>query len=224
MLGAMTLDLLAVLLGGATYLLPAIATDVLHVSSTKYGWLRAAPAIGAFSMAILLSHLPPMRRAGRTLLLAVAGFGLVTIVFGLSKSFVLSMAMLILLGMCDNISVVVRHTLIQMLTPDSMRGRVSAVNQIFIGSSNEIGGFESGITARLFGLVQSVVIGGIGTILVVAASAVAWPELRRLGSLKEIRPSDPDPKPRGFEVLPKERVERVTAPGSSGTTDAAARG
>jgi MFS family permease len=201
MLSAMTLDLLAVLLGGATYMLPAVATDVLHVSSTKYGWLRAAPAIGAFCMAIILSHLPPMKRAGRTLLLAVAGFGLATIVFGLSRSFELSMAMLIALGMCDNISVVVRHTVIQMLTPDSMRGRVSAVNQVFIGSSNEIGGFESGVTARWFGLVPSIVIGGIGTIVVVIGSAIGFPELRRLGSLKDIRPREPDQEDRGFEVV-----------------------
>ena len=188
MLGAMTLDLFAVLFGGATFLFPVFAKDILNVGPLGFAVLRAAPAVGAFSMAIYLAQRPPIRHAGRALLLAVAGFGLATIVFGLSKNIYLSCAMLVLTGMFDNVSVVVRHTLVQMLTPDAMRGRVSAVNQIFIGSSNEIGGLESGVTAAWWGPVASVVVGGIGTLLVVSGIAVLFPQVRRLGSLKDIRP------------------------------------
>lgn len=188
MLGVMVLDLFAVLLGGATFLLPAFARDILHVGATGYGWLRAAPAIGALSMAIIQAHRRPYRRAGRALLLAVCGFGAATIIFGLSRNYWLSLAMLVLTGAFDNVSVVIRHTLIQLLTPDHMRGRVSAVNQIFIGSSNELGGLESGLTAAWFGLAPSVVLGGIGTIGVVVAVAARWPEIRRLGSLRDIQP------------------------------------
>ena len=187
-LATMSLDLFAVLLGGAVYLLPVYATDVLHVGAVGYGWMRAAPAIGAFTMALCLAHLPPMRHAGRTLLLAVAGFGLATIVFGFSRSLPLSLAMLFLTGAFDNVSVVVRWTLVQVLTPDAMRGRVMAVNNVFIGSSNELGGFESGLAAKLFGPFWSVVGGGIGTLLVVAATAMAWPQVRRFGSLSDARP------------------------------------
>jgi MFS family permease len=187
-LATITLDLFAVLLGGATYLLPIFATDVLHVGAVGFGWLRAAPAIGAFVMALSLAHLPPMKHAGRNLLLAVAGFGAATIVFGLSKSFPLSLVMLLLTGAFDNISVVVRHTLEQVLTPDDMRGRVSAVTNVFIGASNELGGFESGLTAQIFGPIGSVVGGGIGTIAVVIASALIWPRLRKFGSLKDAQP------------------------------------
>jgi MFS family permease len=132
-----------------------------------------------------------MRRAGRTLLFSVAGFGVATIVFGLSRNFWLSFVMLIFTGALDNISVVVRHTIVQMLTPDEMRGRVSAVNQIFIGSSNEIGGFESGVTAAWLGTVRSIVFGGIGTILVVAVCSVVFPAVRTLGSLQDIKPAAP---------------------------------
>ncbi|HEX9438835.1 MAG TPA: MFS transporter, partial [Roseiflexaceae bacterium] len=149
------------------------------------GWLRAAPSIGAVLMAIALVYLPPFRRAGATLLLAVAGFGAATIVFGLSRSFVLSLAMLGLLGALDNISVVIRSTLLLTQTPDTMRGRVSAVNSVFIGASNQLGGFESGLAAALFGPIIAVVGGGIGTILVVAAVGLIWPEMRRLGRLGE---------------------------------------
>lgn len=195
LLAVMSLDLFAVLLGGATFLLPVFARDILHVGGTGFGWLRAAPAIGAFCMAMLLAHTPPLRRAGRALLLAVVGFGLATIVFGLSRSYPLSFAMLILAGAFDNISVVVRHTLIQLLTPDSMRGRVAAVNQIFIGSSNELGGLESGLTAALFGEVKSVVGGGMGTILVVLGINSIFPQVRKLGSLRDIRPAAPDQPP-----------------------------
>jgi MFS family permease len=183
----MTLDLFAVLLGGAVYLLPVFAKDILHVGATGYGWLRAAPSIGAMSMALILAHRPPMRHAGRALLIAVAGFGVATLVFGLSNSFWLSFAMLILTGAFDNISVVVRHTLFQLLTPDSMRGRVSAVNQVFIGSSNELGGMESGLTAAWWGPVRSVVFGGIGTLVTVTLTALLSRPLRKLGRLDEIR-------------------------------------
>jgi MFS family permease len=184
-LAAITLDLFAVLLGGATALLPIFARDILEVGPTGLGWLRAAPSIGAVLMALVQAHRPPMRRAGRTMLWAVAGFGAATIVFGLSRDPVLSFAMLMLTGALDNISVVVRGTLVQTLTPDAMRGRVSAVNGLFIGSSNELGGFESGVTAQLFGPVASVVAGGLGTILVVIAVACRWPRLRHLGALHE---------------------------------------
>jgi MFS family permease len=186
-LATMTLDLFAVLLGGATYLLPIFASEILKVGSTGFGWLRAAPAIGAMAMAMIITHRPPMKRAGRAMLLAVAGFGVATIVFGLSKNFWLSMAMLFLTGALDNISVLVRHTLVQVLTPDAMRGRVSAVNNVFIGSSNELGGFESGVTARYLGTIPSVVLGGIGTILTVIAVAIIWPAVRQFGSLQDAR-------------------------------------
>lgn len=195
LLAAMTLDLLAVLLGGATYLLPVFA-ERLGVGSIGYGWMRAAPALGAFAMAVIQAHRPPLTRAGRTLLLSVAMFGVATIVFGLSQNFWLSLAMLVLIGASDNISVIVRQTLVQSLTPDAMRGRVSAVNQVFIGASNELGGLESGLTAKFFGPVISVVGGGLGTLLIVAGVAVKWPQLRRLGSLRELSPaSEPATKP-----------------------------
>lgn len=187
LIAAMTLDLLAVLLGGATYLLPIFA-ERLDVGSIGYGWMRAAPALGAFGMAVFQAHRSPMTHAGRTLLLSVAIFGAATIIFGLSQNFWLSLAMLVLIGASDNISVIIRQTLIQSLTPDEMRGRVSAVNQVFIGASNELGGLESGVTAKLFGPVYSVVFGGIGTLLVVIGIAVRWPQIRRLGSLKELQP------------------------------------
>ena len=145
-LATITLDLFAVLLGGATALIPAFAKDILHAGPGGFGILRAAPAIGALFMGLWLTHLPPMKKAGRNLIVAVVGFGLATIVFGLSRNFWLSFLALLITGACDNVSVIVRHTLVQLLTPDSMRGRVSAVNNIFIGASNEVGGFESGLT------------------------------------------------------------------------------
>lgn len=184
-LATITLDLFAVLLSGATTLLPIFAKDILHVGPTGLGWLRAAPAIGAFSMALIIAHLPPMKRAGKTLLWAVIGFGVATFVFGISRSFWLSLLMLMLTGAFDNISVVVRHTLVQVKTPDYMRGRVSAVNSVFINTSNELGGFESGLMAAAFGPVVSVVVGGIGTIAVVLAVASIWPQIRQLGSLHD---------------------------------------
>lgn len=207
-LATITLDLFAVLFGGATALLPAYAKDILHVGSVGFGWLRAAPAVGALVMALWLAHRPPMRKAGRDLLWAVAGFGLATIVFGFSHWFALSFFMLFLTGAFDNISVVVRHTLVQMLTPDSMRGRVSAVNNIFIGASNELGAFESGMVGSLFGAVISVVSGGVGTLLVVGAVSLIWPQVRRFGSLNDARP-EAHGEPRGFEVIASEKAQSV---------------
>jgi MFS family permease len=196
-LATITLDLFAVLFGGAIALLPAFSKDVLRVGPVGFGWLRAAPALGAISLAVVLAHRPPLRRAGRTLLWAVGGFGAATIVFGLSQNFVLSFAMLAVTGALDNISVVVRGTLVQVLTPDAMRGRVSAVNAVFIDSSNRLGDFESGMTAqwfgrfappgaepRAFGPVASVVFGGVCTIFVVLMVAARWPQVLRLGALQ----------------------------------------
>ena len=181
--GIITLDLFAVLLGGASTLLPGYAKDILHVGPEGLGLLQAALPVGSLVCALILAHRPPMERAGRALLWAVAGFGLATVGFGFSTSFWLSMATLFLCGATDNISVVVRHTLVQLLTPDEKRGRVSAVNSLFIGTSNELGGFESGAVAHLFGPVASVVSGGVGTVLVVLAVAWIWPEIRRFGRL-----------------------------------------
>ena len=186
-LATMTLDLFAVLLGGATILLPVFAKDILGVGPVGLGLLRAAPSIGALVMAIVLAHRPPLRRAGPTLLFSVAGFGAATIVFGLSRDPILSFLMLALTGALDNVSVVVRQTLVQVLTPDEMRGRVSAVNAIFISSSNELGAFESGITAEWFGPVISVVGGGIGTIVVVLGVMALWPQVMRLGRLHAVK-------------------------------------
>lgn len=188
LLTMISLDLFAVLLGGAVYLLPIYAKDILEVGATGFGWLRAAPAMGAFVMAILMVYMPPMKRAGWSLLLNVAGFGVATIVFGFSQSFALSFVMLFLTGAFDNVSMVVRQTLQQLLTPDHMRGRVSAVTSVFVGASNELGGLESGLVAQWLGPVFSVVSGGIGTIIVVIATAWASPELRRFGALHEAKP------------------------------------
>ncbi len=188
-LATITLDLFAVLLGGFTYLLPVFVRDILKVSESWVGYLRATEAVGAVFVALVIAHAPPMKRAGATMLWAVTGFGAATIVFGLSKWYLLSMLMMFFIGALDNISVVVRHTLVQMLTPDSMRGRVSAVNNIFIVASNDIGGVESGVTAWLFGAVISVVGGGIGTILVVIASVLIWPQILTIGSLQDVRPA-----------------------------------
>jgi MFS family permease len=182
-LAAITLDMFAVLFGGAVTLLPVYATDILKVGPEGLGIMRAAPSVGAIIVALLLAHLPPFRHAGRSLLLAVFGFGLATIIFGLSTTFWLSVAMLTLLGGLDNISVVIRSTLLLTYTPDEMRGRTSAVNGIFISASNELGGFESGLVASFFGPLISVVSGGIGTILVVLSVARIWPEMRNLKSL-----------------------------------------
>ncbi len=199
LLGASSLDLFAVLLGGAVYLLPIFAREIVDLESVgigpeeALGWLRAAPAVGACITALLIAHLPPMQKAGKTLFGCVAGFGVATIVFGLSQNFWLSLFMLALTGAFDNVSMVIRHVVLQMSTPNEMRGRVSAVNAIFIGSSNELGGFESGLVAQLFTPVISVVSGGIGTLVVVAAWTGLFPSLSRLGSLSSLaaqRPRD----------------------------------
>lgn len=198
------LDLFAVLLGGATYLLPIYAAEILDVGELGFGFLSAAPAAGALVMALVLAYAPPMKQAGRNLLLSVAGFGAATIVFGLSENFALSLVMLFLTGLFDNVSVVVRHSLVQLLTPDEMRGRVSAVNGVFIGASNELGGLESGLVAHWTSPVFSVVSGGVGCLLVVSGAAWASPALRRLGALASVEEdrstladngSDPSPPP-----------------------------
>jgi MFS family permease len=182
-LGTITLDLFAVLLGGATSLLPVFAKDILHAGPEGLGILQASLPLGSLLCALWLAHRPPLQTAGRAMLGAVTLFGLGTIAFGFSKWFWLSFAMLFIAGFVDNVSVVVRHTLVQLLTPDERRGRVSAVNSLFIGTSNELGGFESGCVAQYFGPVFSVVSGGIGTILVVMAVAWIWPEIRKYGKL-----------------------------------------
>lgn len=182
-LATITLDLFAVLLGGATALLPIFADQILHVGPIGLGWMRATPAVGAFIMALAVAYLPPMRHAGRSLIWCVTGFGIATIIFGLSKAFWLSLGMLFLVGAFDSVSVIIRGSIVQLMTPDEMRGRVSAVNNIFIGTSNEFGALESGLTAALFGPVISVVAGGIGTILVVLGVAWYWPETRKIGAL-----------------------------------------
>ncbi len=194
-LAAITLDMFAVLFGGAVALLPIYATDILNVGAQGLGVMRAAPSIGALLMAFLIAHLPPMKHAGRTLLLSVAGFGLATIIFGLSTTFWLSVLMLALLGALDNISVVIRSTLLLTQTPDEMRGRISGVNSIFIGVSNELGSFEFGFAAALFGPVIAVVAGGICTIIVVLITAKIWPEMRNLKTLDV--PSSPTLPPKG---------------------------
>ncbi len=182
-LAAITLDMFAVLFGGAVALLPIYATDILHVGAEGLGIMRAASSVGALAMAFTLAHLPPFKQAGKTLLWAVAGFGVATIVFGLSRIFWLSVLMLFLLGALDNISVVIRSTLMLTRVPDEMRGRVSSVNSIFIGMSNELGAFESGFLASLVGPVLAVWGGGVGTIIVVLVVARIWPEMRNLKTL-----------------------------------------
>ena len=186
LLGAMTLDLFSVLFGGAVALLPIFVVEILHTGAWGLGLLRAAPAVGALSMSVAIAWLPPMRRAGRTLFYAVAAFGVFTIGFGLARSIWLSFACLALSGAADMISVVVRSTLLQLLVPDHLMGRVTSVNAIFIGSSNEIGSFESGVTAKLLGAVPAVLVGGAITLGVVGVTAIAAPELRKVGRLDEV--------------------------------------
>lgn len=179
-LGAISLDLFAVLFGGATAMMPIYASDVLHVGPVGYGMLRAAPGIGAALVAALLAFSPIQRNVGRWMFSGVGLFGCATIVFALSKFFVLSLAALFLLGAGDMVSVFVRQLLVQLETPDSIRGRVSAVSSMFIGASNELGEFESGLAARLLGLVPSVILGGIATLVVVAVYMKVFPELRTM--------------------------------------------
>lgn len=189
-LSTMTLDMVAVLFGGVVALLPIFAREVFDVGPVGFGWMRAMPALGSISMGTVLALRPPIERGGRSILLTVVTFGMATIVFGLSTSYVLSLAMLFTLGAADNISVVIRQTVLQLMTPDSMRGRVTAVSVIFIGSSNELGELESGLAAHWLGLVPSVVFGGAMTLLTVGVVAVVWPELGRLGALDHLEPPE----------------------------------
>jgi MFS family permease len=182
-LGSMSLDLFAVLLGGAVALLPVYAREILNVGASGLGLLRGAPSVGAVMMAIALAHWPLRRHAGMAMLWCVFGFGACTIVFGFSRNIPLSLAALALGGACDMVSVVVRHTLVQLTTPDEMRGRVSAVNMVFIGASNQVGQFESGLTAQWFGTVPAVILGGVGTIAIVALWARLFQELRQVDEL-----------------------------------------
>jgi MFS family permease len=190
-MSTMVLDMVAVLFGGATALLPIYATEILHIGPTGFGWLRAMPSIGAITMGIALAMMRPMRRSGRVLIYAVSVFGIATIVFGVSKSFPLSLAALFVLGAADNISVVIRATVLQLLTPDAMRGRVSAVSIIFIGTSNEIGELESGVAAQWLGTVIAVAGGGMITLMTVAVVAAIWPQLVKLGPLEQLEPGEP---------------------------------
>jgi len=180
LLGTMSLDMFAVLFGGAVAMLPVFAAEVLKVGPQGLGFLRAAPMAGAVMMSFVLAYRPPMIRSGRWLFIGVSGFGISIILFALSHNFYLSLFMLMLSGMFDNISVIIRATAMQLLTPDEMRGRVASVNSIFIGSSNEIGSFESGVAAKIMGLIPSVIFGGAMTLVVVAATAKWAPKLRSL--------------------------------------------
>jgi MFS family permease len=186
-LGSISLDLFAVLLGGAVALLPVYAREILKTGPWGLGLLRSAPALGAATMALFLAYRPLRRKAGRTMLWCVAGFGVFTVLFGISHSLVLSLIALVLVGATDMVSVIVRGTLIQVATPDEMRGRVNAVDMIFIGASNEFGQFESGLTAHWFGTVPAVVLGGVGTLVVTALWAWRFPELRNADRLTDIR-------------------------------------
>lgn len=192
-LGAISLDLFAVLLGGAVALLPVYAREILHTGPWGLGLLRTAPGVGAAVMAVLLAHRPLRGKSGTTLLWAVAGFGIFTIVFGISRSLILSLVALFLLGASDMISVIIRATLTQLATPDEMRGRVTAVDMIFIGTSNEFGQFESGITAQWLGTVPAVILGGVGTLVVIALWAWWFPELRHAGDLHTVTPETLQP-------------------------------
>jgi MFS family permease len=195
-LGAISLDLFAVLLGGAVALLPVYAREILHTGPWGLGLLRTAPGVGAALMAVALAHRPLRGRAGPALLWSVAGFGVCTMLFGVSTSLVLSLVSLIFLGAADMISVIIRATLVQLRTPDEMRGRVMAVDMVFIGTSNELGQFESGLTAHWFGTVPAVVLGGVGTLVVIALWAWIFPDLRRIGALHNLKavPAEEDPE------------------------------
>jgi MFS family permease len=190
-LGSISLDMFAVLLGGAVALLPVYAREILNTGPWGLGLLRSAPGVGAAAMAILVAHRPLRGRAGPTMLWCVAGFGVCTILFGISRSIVLSLISLLLIGATDMVSIIIRGTLIQLGTPDEMRGRVNAVDMLFIGVSNELGQFESGLTAHWFGTVPAVVMGGIGTLVVIAVWAWQFPELRKADQLTKaaIEPS-----------------------------------
>lgn len=187
--GAISLDLFAVLLGGAVSLLPVYARDILHVGPAGLGLLRSAPALGAVVTALYLTRRPVERRVGRNMFGAVAIFGIGTIVFGLSRNFALSLAALAITGAADQISVYIRAALVQFATPDGMRGRVSAVSTLFISASNELGGFESGVTAALLGTVPAVVLGGVGTLAIVAVWMRAFPPLKTVDRMRDVMPA-----------------------------------
>jgi MFS family permease len=191
-LAAITLDLFGVLLGGAVALLPIFAKDILQVGPEGLGLLRAAPAVGALLAAVTVAHLPPWKKPGQVLLLVVVGFGLATVGFGLSTNVLFSLVCLFLTGAFDSVSMVIRSTLQQMITPDHLRGRVAAVEHMFIGFSNELGAFESGAAAALFGPIIAVAGGGIGTVLVVITVALVWPALGRIGPLHTLKPMETD--------------------------------
>jgi hypothetical protein len=199
-LGAISLDLFAVLLGGAVALLPVYAREILNVGAVGLGILRSAPGVGAVVMAIAVAHWPLRRHAGAAMLWCVAGFGAFTVVFGLSRNLWVSLAALILLGASDMVSVIVRHTMIQLGMPDAMRGRVSAVNMVFIGASNEVGQFESGLTAQWLGTVPAVVLGGLATIGVVTLWSRLFPALRQVDRLTQresslaVEAEEPEPE------------------------------
>jgi MFS family permease len=188
-LGAISLDLFAVLLGGAVALLPVFAREILKVGAISLGFMRSAPGVGALLTSVTVAHWPLRRKTGRTMFWCVGAFGVFTIIFGLSRNPALSLGMLLLLGSVDTISVIVRSTMIQLSTPDAMRGRVSAVNMVFIGASNEVGQFESGVTAQWFGAVPAVVMGGVGTIIIVGLWAIFFRSLRTLDRLDAIKTS-----------------------------------
>lgn len=179
-LSAISLDMFAVFFGGAVSVLPIFADQILHTGAKGLGFLRAAPAVGALIMSFVQAYRPPFKNAGRNLLLGVLGFGITMVLFAISKNFYFALLVLMISGMCDNISVIIRATIIQLNTPDEMRGRVSSVNSVFIGSSNELGSFESGLAAKLMGLVPSVIFGGSMTIVVVGAIRKLAPKLRKL--------------------------------------------
>jgi MFS family permease len=185
-LGSISLDMFAVLLGGAVALLPVYAREILHTGPWGLGLLRTAPGIGAAGMALVLAHRPLRRRVGTKMLAAVAAFGIFTIVFGLSRSIVLSLLSLLLAGAADMVSVVIRATLVQVATPDEMRGRVNAVDMVFIGASNELGEFESGLTAHWLGTVPAVVLGGLGTLVIIAIWTWRFPDLRKADQLTRV--------------------------------------
>src|SRR3954469_9226332 len=193
-LSTMTLDMVAVLFGGVVALLPIFAKQFFadpQAAALALGWMRAMPAIGSILMGFILAMRRPIQRGGRTILITVLFFGIATIIFAITKSFAVALAALFILGAADNISVVIGQTVLQLLTPDSMRGRVTAVSVIFIGSSNELGEFESGVAASFLGLVPSVVFGGVMTLVTVAVVSVIWPELSRLGALDKLQPPEP---------------------------------
>ena len=185
-LGALSLDMIAVLFGGAVALLPVFAQDILEVGSEGFGVLRAAPAVGAFLTMLITAYIPISKNAGLKLLAAIFGFGVCIIAFGLSSIFWISVVALFFSGVTDGVSMVIRQTILQLKTPDHMRGRVSSVNSMFVGSSNELGAFESGLTAKLMGTVTAVVFGGTMTLITVITTGIVSPTFRKLDLQKEL--------------------------------------